>query len=325
MEHYCKGSSRVRWNPCCGNPINSIEQLFSKFVNENKNSLFRTFLELSAECKLHNMAEVNYSVVFSFEKNFDEPSFHSWMLANWSLSFWYAGAYIVLIFGSKYYMNKRPRFEIRALLALWSSILGVFSVFGAARTIPEFVHVLQNFGFEHSMCNPSFYHGPVAFWCCMFTISKVFELGDTIFIVLRKQQLIFLHWYHHVTVLIYVWYTYSERAAPGRWFMVMNYTVHSFMYTYYALRAMRINIPKFVNIVITSMQLIQMIVGSAVNLWTYQLKVQGHHCQQSYSNLQCSLLMYLSYFILFIYFFYNAYLKPKNEECDFKHKSKKGR
>ena len=32
------------------------------------------------------------------------------------------------------------------------------------------------------------------FWSSLFVLSKVPELGDTIFIVLRKQPLIFLHW-----------------------------------------------------------------------------------------------------------------------------------
>ena len=70
--------------------------------------------------------------------------------------------------------------------------------------------------------------------------------------------------YHHVTVLIYCWYSFSEYTAPARWFVmimimmmahdddddddvilylsrfvVMNFIVHSIMYSYYALRAMR--------------------------------------------------------------------------------------
>ena len=68
---------------------------------------------------------------------------------------------------------------------------------------------------------------------------QVPELGDTIFIVLRKQKLIFLHWYHHITVLIYCWYSFSQYTAPARWFVVMNFIVHSIMYTYYAFRALR--------------------------------------------------------------------------------------
>ena len=234
------------------------------------------------------------------------------MLQNWTLSIWYSALYVVLIFGGKYYMEKRPRFEIRPALALWSTILGVFSIFGAIRTIPELVYVIHQHGLEFSLCNPSYFNGPTGFWAFMFTISKVYELGDTVFIVLRKQQLIFLHWYHHISTLIYVWYSYPAHLGPGRWFMVMNYTVHSFMYTYYAFRALQFRIPKWVNIVITTMQITQMVVGTTVNLWTYNIKKRGDFCQQSYDNVKYSLMMYFSYFILFSYFFYNAYMTSKS-------------
>ena len=70
-------------------------------------------------------------------------------------------------------------------------------------------------------------------------VHQLPELVDTVFIVLRKQKLIFLHWYHHVTVLWFSWYSYVGFTSTCRWFMVMNYCVHSIMYSYYALRAMR--------------------------------------------------------------------------------------
>nr|KAG5691301.1 hypothetical protein BaRGS_014000 [Batillaria attramentaria]KAG5702774.1 hypothetical protein BaRGS_003648 [Batillaria attramentaria] len=149
----------------------------------------------------------------------------------------------------------------------------------------------------------------------LFTLSKVLELGDTVFIVLRKQPLIFLHWYHHITVLLYVWYSYTDHTAPGRWFMVMNYIVHSLMYTYYALRAMRFRFPKFISIVITTLQLMQMIIGVVINVLTYQAKARGEFCQQTYENLQYSSIMYFTYFVLFAHFFYTTYVieKPKDE------------
>ena len=45
--------------------------------------------------------------------------------------------------------------------------------------------------------------------------------------------------YHHVTVLWFAWYSYVEFTATCRWFMVMNYSVHAIMYSYYAAKAMK--------------------------------------------------------------------------------------
>ena len=109
-----------------------------------------------------------------------------------------------------------------------------------------------------------------SFWASVFVLSKVPELGDTFFILLRKQPLIFLHWrvrldhpyvpsfsliyctysndcddmishfrYHHMTVLMYSFFCWSEYTASSRWFIVMNYIVHSVMYSYYACKALR--------------------------------------------------------------------------------------
>jgi hypothetical protein len=152
-------------------------------------------------------------------------------------------------------------------------------------------------------------HNPVwAFWAWIFVISKALELGDTVFIVLRKQPLIFLHWYHHITVLVYSWYTYSEYIAPARWYVVLNFTIHSFMYSYYGLKALRYRIPKPIAVAITSLQLIQMIVGVIVNVHAYQAKQSGLECDVSDQNINLCLMMYSSYFILFARFFYKAYL-----------------
>ena len=252
--------------------------------------------------------EYNYSRQFGFEKSFDPQVFLEWIKENWTLAFWYSGLYVFLIFSGQYYMEKRPRFELRRPLAVWSGLLAVFSLFGAVRTIPELFDAVKDHGFDYSVCSPSYFYGATAFWAYMFTISKVYELGDTAFIVLRKQPLIFLHWYHHITVMCYSWYSYTDHTAPGRWFMVMNYTIHSFMYTYYTLRALRFNIPKWVNICITAMQISQMFVGLVINLRSYYIKSQGRYCQQSYDNLKWSFTMYFSYFILFLYFFYQNYV-----------------
>lgn len=152
-------------------------------------------------------------------------------------------------------------------------------------------------------------------------LSKLPELGDTVFIVLRKQPLIFLHWYHHITVLIYSWFSYTEYTASARWFIVMNYCVHAVMYSYYALRALRFAPPRQVSMFITGAQLTQMIVGCTINIWAHNyLKVAGHaSCNISELNIKLSIVMYFSYFVLFARFFYKAYLSD-----DAKFSKKKG-
>ncbi|CAG0924746.1 unnamed protein product, partial [Notodromas monacha] len=145
----------------------------------------------------------------------------------------------------------------------------------------------------------------------MFAISKVPELLDTAFIVLRKRPLIFLHWYHHITVLMYTWYAVSCVIGPGRWFVTMNFIVHSVMYSYYALRARGIHTPKAVSMIITTMQILQMAIGCVVNATAYKIRfVDGiEACRISWNDILSSLLLYSSYLYLFALFFRNSYFK----------------
>ncbi|XP_045621678.1 very long chain fatty acid elongase 6 isoform X3 [Procambarus clarkii] len=257
----------------------------------------------------------NYSYVFKFEEDFDTLEKRRWMRENWMMCFYYIGAYMIVIYGGKLYMQSRPRLELRLPLFMWNVFLAVFSMWGAYRSAPELLYVLNKYGFRYSVCipGPSFLDNRVGgFWNWMFTLSKVPELGDTVFIVLRKQPLIFLHWYHHVTVLLYAWYSYSDYIATARWFVCMNYLVHSVMYSYYALKALRFRVPRWVAMSITTAQLAQMIMGAAVNIWAYQVKQAGNECHVSYDNIKVSLLMYTSYFVLFAHFFRRAYVvNPK--------------
>ncbi|XP_023013402.1 elongation of very long chain fatty acids protein baldspot [Leptinotarsa decemlineata] len=252
----------------------------------------------------------NYSYIFNFESDFIHQKTRTWMQDNWTLGFYYVGIYMILIFGGQYIMQSRQKFELRGVLVLWNTLLACFSIMGASRTVPEFLHTLSHHGLYHSVCIPSFIEQDKVsgFWTWMFVLSKLPELGDTIFIVLRKQPLIFLHWYHHITVLLYSWFSYTEYTASARWFIVMNYCVHSVMYSYYALRAMRYNPPRQIAMVITSLQLLQMIIGCAVNLWARQLLQQQQECHISPINIKLSIAMYLSYFVLFARFFYKAYM-----------------
>jgi len=197
-------------------------------------------------------------------------------------------------------------------LTFWNAGLAVFSICGMLRMTPEFIWSISSNSLSYSMCTASFAQGVTGFWTWMFAVSKVVEFGDTAFIVLRKKPLMFLHWYHHITVLMYTWHATKDHTASGRWFIWTNYTVHAFMYTYYTLRAFRVRFPKQIPMVVTTLQLLQMVFGVSIAIHNYRLKSSGGACQQSYENLYFCFTIYFSYFLLFCNFFYHTYLKKNN-------------
>lgn len=257
----------------------------------------------------------SYSLTFSFEENFDVPKSLEWFHANAHVPFIMGiGVYLsVLYFGQKIMANKEP-IKARTVLILWNTGLAVFSILGFARVFPEFLYTLTKFGFHYSICNNSYLQNkPVAFWIYLFVLSKTPELVDTLFLVLRKQKLIFLHVYHHATVLIFAWFVYANEVAAARWFCSMNFGVHSIMYTYYALKALPnlIWIPKWVSMVITTLQTLQMVAGTYVVTAAFKAHMSGQQCATDTVMSATGLIIYVSYLFLFSHFFYKAYCAPK--------------
>lgn len=135
------------------------------------------------------------------------------------------------------------------------------------------------------------------------------ELFDTFFIVIHKKPLMFLHWYHHISVLLFTWHAYVNNSPTGAFFIAMNYGVHAMMYFYYFLMAVRMK-PKWFNpIWITVAQISQMFVGVFLTiLTTYILHIEEREdCLMRKDINQSALLMYGSYLFLFCKFFFERY------------------
>jgi hypothetical protein len=60
--------------------------------------------------------------------------------------------------------------------------------------------------------------------------------------------------------------------------------------------------------IITLLQLTQMIIGCWVNLKAWEYKKNGEMCQVTDENLKVSLVMYGTYFLLFAQFFLGSYI-----------------
>lgn len=245
------------------------------------------------------------------DEYFDPDKVQTWFHRYWHYSVYIAAIYLVLIYYGHRYMQSRKAFDLRTPLIIWSALLAVFSIFGAWRHIFGFVHLAKTHGFKGTLCSTHYYTStPEGFWALLFVLSKVPELVDTFFIVARKKKLIFLHWYHHTTVMVFSFYLYRDRLAGGAYYGVMNFTVHAVMYSYYTLTAMRIRVPKPISMLVTTMQTAQMFVGVFVTcfLWT---QLNNPDCPITFNNVLSASLMYSTYLYLFCEFFYNAYIAKK--------------
>ena len=234
--------------------------------------------------------------------------------------------------GTDIQIIKKPdrAFDLRIPLAVWNFFLSFFSFIGMMRTVPTLLANIIEYRWKDTIClpartlkdgTPHWASGPCGVWVMFFIFSKLPELVDTLFIVLRRKQLIFLHWYHHITVLLFCWSAYSTNAASGLYFVGMNYTVHAMMYGYYCLQALEM-VPKwFPTILITSSQIIQMLIGTTVCVaaWYFHFDddtkgvPREDRCQNQIGNLIGGGIMYASYLYLFLEFAVGKYFTPKNK------------
>ncbi|ODN05584.1 Elongation of very long chain fatty acids protein 6 [Orchesella cincta] len=249
---------------------------------------------------------------FWFE-NFNVAKCKEWMEDNWTISIYICVAYLLMIFGGRKYMENRRPFNLQIPLALWNLGFAVFSVMGLWRCTPELWYVLQGpDGFHRSVCVRDYHNQPAAFWAWAFTLSKVFELGDTAFVILRKKHLLFVHYYHHGVALMICWCFYSDYEPIFRYFGICNYFVHTILYGYLFLKAIGVTMPRVFTKCIISLELLQMVVGVLVNLYAIWVKVNGQQCDHRTEGIVYQMLLYLSFVVLFIYLFKSSSAHKKS-------------
>lgn len=253
------------------------------------------------------------------ERNFQAYSAMKFGEDNWHVPLIAVICYLSMCFIGTKIMTTSKAYELKIPLAVWNLLLCIFSTLGMIRFVPYFLAFVLREGFEASICSAcsvTWCKGPAAFWMCLFSYSKLVELFDTAFIVLRKRPLLFLHWYHHVTVLLFCWFSYrSSMGASGMYWVAMNYTIHAIMYGYYCISALGLKPQWFPAYVITLLQITQMIVGTTICLagWYYHFyqPTNRAHCFNDLQNLVAGAVMYASYFYLFGAFAAERYI-PKN-------------
>lgn len=247
----------------------------------------------------------------------DQELTRRWLLGYWPVApLSLCLLYLLVVYTLKQWMDGRNPMKLKVPLIVWNALLAGFSITAFVQFAPQgLLYELTKGGFVHSVCLLQPFSTPTLnLWSTLFILSKFLEFGDTIFLVLKKSSLTFLHVYHHVTVAMYTWFGGTDRSSVGHWFCAMNYGVHSVMYTYFMLRVVGVRLPSVIPRMITSLQLCQFMMGliclavASVRLWL------GEECNTTVACAISGLIMYGSYLLLFMNFFYNRYIKKRQKK-----------
>jgi len=142
-------------------------------------------------------------------------------------------------------------------------------------------------------------------------LLKYYELVDTLFLVLKKKPINFLHAYHHPATLVLTW-TQITDAIGIQWMVIwLNLCVHTVMYFYYGLAAMNIQMP-FKQLV-TVFQIVQFLLDLLACYIGYANVLLGYYRCVGTSRagfVGCFILT--SYLYLFLDFYNDTYHHKKS-------------
>ena len=253
----------------------------------------------------------------NWEKSFQATPYTAFALNTWpTLPLTLIALYGAMLVVVPRLMKDRKALDLKKPLALWNLALSLFSFCGMMRTVPHLLHNIATMSFRDTICTDpttAYGEGACGLWVMLFIFSKVPELVDTAFIVFRKSKLIFLHWYHHITVLLFCWHSYAYSSSTGLYFVAMNYSVHAIMYGYYFLMAIKAW-PKWIPAsIITVAQISQMIVGTTICVMSYLYLKDDQPCAVQPVNVLAGGLMYGSYLYLFSEFFVKRFILSKGK------------
>ncbi|KAM7534678.1 hypothetical protein Aperf_G00000108692 [Anoplocephala perfoliata] len=222
--------------------------------------------------------------------------------------------FFIVWYGPKLMARRNSNFEIRNIMVFYNACMVALSLW----MVHEFSAAGWIFGGYSLGCQPvDRSMNPQALRmaraCWVYYISKLIELSDTVFFILRRkfQLITFLHVFHHATMASSWWF--FAKFVPGgvsSFHAMINSFIHVFMYTYYGLAAAG---PQFYPYLwwkkyLTAAQILQFLLVIAHTTRLFFLKDCDYPIRFSlwiFSN--CFIFL-----VLFSHFYYQAYIKPRH-------------
>ncbi|KAG0664528.1 Fatty acyl-CoA elongase/Polyunsaturated fatty acid specific elongation enzyme [Monosporozyma unispora] len=240
-------------------------------------------------------------------------------ISNLSTVLSFIGGYYVVIFGGQYLLKGTSPLKLNALFQLHNLFLTTVSLVTLLLLLEQLIPIIYKQGIFYAICNAGSWTQPIVTLYYLNYLIKYVEFIDTVFLVLKKKPLTFLHTYHHGATAM-LCYTELVGFTAISWVPItLNLAVHVLMYWYYFLSARGIKVwwKKW----ITRCQILQFVLDlTFIYFATYQKFVHSYKINLPYcgdcfgsitSNLSGSAIL-SSYLFLFTAFYIENYKRKRS-------------
>jgi len=214
-------------------------------------------------------------------------------------------------------MKDRPPLSLKWPLVIHNLLLSIMSAFLGTLMFTKIVNTyrLDALPLFEVFCGYTFNEQKglltlLYYWNYLF---KYYELIDTLFLVMKKKPIGFLHAYHHPATLVLTW-TQLVDFSGMQWVVIeLNLFVHTVMYFYFALAAMHIQLP-FKQIV-TTLQILQFVIDISCCSYAYpNIILTSDACTGTLRAGVVGCFILSSYLFLFVDFYNETYNKENDEK-----------
>ncbi|GAA6001722.1 hypothetical protein JCM10207_002283 [Rhodosporidiobolus poonsookiae] len=145
--------------------------------------------------------------------------------------------YLAVIFGGQAMMRGSKPYRFKPLFMLHNFLLSSGSALVLALMLEEIVPIIWKHGLFYSICADEAWTPRMETYYIINYFFKYWELFDTVFLVVKKKPLQFLHVFHHTATAVLCYTQLNGRTSVSWVVITLNLFVHVLMYYYYFMTA----------------------------------------------------------------------------------------
>ncbi|CCE63445.1 hypothetical protein TPHA_0E03550 [Tetrapisispora phaffii CBS 4417] len=229
--------------------------------------------------------------------------------------------YYVVIFGGKFLLRNREPYKLNAIFQLHNIFLTFVSFSLLVLMIEQLFPIIYRNGIFFGICDISAWKPELVTLYYLNYLVKFVEFIDTLFLVLKKKNLTFLHTYHHGATAL-LCYTQLVGNTSVSWVPItLNLGVHCLMYFYYFLAARGIRV--WWKEWVTRFQIVQFIfdvtfiflVAYHRAAFLYMKSLPHSQCAGSTTAIFSGFCILASYLFLFTAFYIELYKRAGSKKA----------